>query len=138
MSKDPNINPLTVEYFCFEQDELWKMRDDELILFAKKELLLAGIIRASHEINNSFVVRSINAYPVIKKGYQNHVNIIKDYFKSFTNIHPIGRSGMFKYNNQDHAIATGIYAARNIVNKEFNLDIWNINSEGIYVEGEIN
>jgi hypothetical protein len=25
---------------------------------------------------------------------------------------PIGRSGMFKYNNQDHAIATGLLAAR--------------------------
>ena len=44
---------------------------------------------------------------------------------------------MFKYNNQDHAIATGMYMARNLINKDFDIDIWNINSEGIYVEGEI-
>ena len=44
---------------------------------------------------------------------------------------------MFKYNNQDHAIATGMYAARNIVKDNFYVDIWKINSEGIYVESDI-
>ena len=44
---------------------------------------------------------------------------------------------MFKYNNQDHAIATGLYAARNLSQKD-KIDIWNINSEGIYQEGETN
>ena len=43
---------------------------------------------------------------------------------------------MFKYNNQDHAIATGIYAARNLTEANHNIDIWNINSEGVYLEGE--
>ena len=45
---------------------------------------------------------------------------------------------MFKYNNQDHAIATGIYEARNVINKDNQVDIWSINSEGIYVESNIN
>ena len=44
---------------------------------------------------------------------------------------------MFKYNNQDHAIATGLYAARNLENFDNKIDIWKINSEGIYQEGEI-
>ena len=130
-------NPVTVEYFCFKNEEIWKKKDIEIISFAKKELLLAGIIDDSHTINNSFVVRSFDAYPVIEKNYEKYVDIIRNYLNSFLNIHPIGRSGMFKYNNQDHAIATGMYAARNIINDKFKLDIWNINSEGIYVEGEI-
>ena len=44
---------------------------------------------------------------------------------------------MFKYNNQDHAMATGMYAARNIISKDKFIDIWKINSEGIYVESDI-
>ena len=40
-------------------------------------------------------------------------------------------------NNQDHAIATGLYAARNLASKEKKIDIWKINSEGIYQEGEV-
>ena len=44
---------------------------------------------------------------------------------------------MFKYNNQDHAIATGLYAARNLENEKHKIDIWQINSEGVYQEGEI-
>jgi len=137
MSDKDNKNPLTVEYFCFQDDFLWKMTDNEIISYAIKELLLAGIINTEHLIKNSFVVRSVKAYPVIEKNYEHHVNVIKEYFSSFLNLHPIGRSGMFKYNNQDHAIATGMYAARNIINDSFNIDIWNINSEGIYVEGNI-
>ena len=83
-----------------------------------------------------FIVRSLDAYPVIKKGYQEEVEKIKSYISRFKNLHPIGRSGMFKYNNQDHAIATGIYAARNLTEVNHNIDIWNINSEGVYLEGE--
>ena len=136
MSKDPNINPLTVEYFCFEEDQVWKMNKDELISLAEQELRFTKLINESNKIINGFIVRSLDAYPVIKKGYQEEVEKIKSYISRFKNLHPIGRSGMFKYNNQDHAIATGIYAARNLTEANHNIDIWNINSEGVYLEGE--
>ena len=45
---------------------------------------------------------------------------------------------MFKYNNQDHAIATGMYAARNLISEGKKIDIWKINSEGVYLEGDKN
>ena len=71
------------------------------------------------------------------KDYEKHVLVIKNYLNNFSNLYPIGRSGMFKYNNQDYAIATGIYMASNLIDENFDVDIWNINSEGVYVEGEI-
>jgi len=138
MSTSNNINPITVEYFAFKNEEIWKMKDHELVAFAINELLIANIINNTHLVSNSFIVRSANAYPVIEKGYEKYVNIIKEYFSNFSNLHPIGRSGMFKYNNQDHAIATGIYEARNVINKDNQVDIWSINSEGIYVESNVN
>ena len=137
MSDNKNKNPVTVEYFCFDNDKIWNLNDQEIISFAISELKLAGIINNSNSIENSFIVRSLNAYPVIAKDYEKHVLVVKNYLNNFSNLFPIGRSGMFKYNNQDHAIATGMYMARNLIDENFDIDIWNINSEGVYVEGEI-
>jgi hypothetical protein len=41
---------------------------------------------------------------------------------------------MFKYNNQDHAIATGLLAARTALGIG-NFDPWLVNTDGIYQEG---
>jgi len=39
---------------------------------------------------------------------------------------------MFKYNNMDHSILTGIYAAKNILGEKN--DIWNVNADQEYHE----
>ena len=70
-------------------------------------------------------------------GYEKLVDEIRKYLSRFSNLEIIGRSGMFKYNNQDHAIATGLYAARNVISGKNLIDIWKINSEGIYQEGQV-
>jgi hypothetical protein len=54
-------------------------------------------------VSDGFVVRSTSAYPVIQIGSQKHVEAIKAWLDQFENLMPIGRSGMFKHNNQDHA-----------------------------------
>ena len=41
---------------------------------------------------------------------------------------------MHKYNNQDHAMMTGLLAARNILGGTFNL--WRINTDAEYAEEE--
>ena len=137
MSPDININPVTVEYFCYETDELWGFSDDDLIQLAEKELRLCGLLNEKNFIKRGFVIRSLKAYPVIKMGYEEPVEEIRRYLSQFTNLAIIGRSGMFKYNNQDHAIATGLYAARNVISGKNLIDIWKINSEGIYQEGQV-
>ena len=112
------------------------MDEKQLMALAEEELRKTKLINEANKVLNGFTVRSLNAYPVIKKGYQEDVDNVKNFLNKFKNLFPIGRSGMFKYNNQDHAIATGLYAARNLENSESKIDIWKINSEGIYQEGE--
>ena len=137
MSPNLNINPVTVEYFCYETDELWNFNDSQLIKLAEKELKKCGLMNEKNFIKTGFVVRSLKAYPVIEMGYEKLVDEIKNYLSAFKNLSIIGRSGMFKYNNQDHAIATGLYAARNTISNKNPIDIWKINSEGIYQEGQV-
>ena len=61
------------------------------------------------------------------------IQFIKSWLKTQSEITAIGRSGMFKYNNQDHAMATGIYAARNYLGIG-KYDPWEVNVDGEYQE----
>ena len=130
MSVDGNY-PLTLEYFCFENDELWNKKNDEIIEYGLKEL--KSIFDVEFNVVHSAISRSPKAYPVIKTGYQVHIDIIKEWLSSLPNITAIGRSGMFKYNNQDHAMATGLYAVRNLLGKG-SFDPWEVNVDGEYHE----
>ena len=130
MSVDGNY-PLTLEYFCFENDELWNKKNDEIIEYGLKEL--KSIFDVEFNVVHSAISRSPKAYPVIKTGYQVHIDIIKEWLSSLPNITAIGRSGMFKYNNQDHAMATGLYAARTLMGLG-NFDPWEVNVDGEYHE----
>ena len=44
------------------------------------------------------------------------------------------RSGMHKYNNQDHAMMTAMLTARNILAGELLYDVWNVNQDAEYHE----
>ena len=123
--------PLTLEYFCFESDEIWNKKNDEIIEYGLKEL--RSIFDVEFNVVHSAVSRSPKAYPVIKTGYQVHIDIIKEWLSSLPNITAIGRSGMFKYNNQDHAMATGLYAARTLMGIG-DFDPWEVNVDGEYHE----
>ena len=133
-SKDMSIEgtyPLTLEYFCFEYDKIWKQNNQDIIEFALEEL--KKIFDDDFNVIHSEVTRNAKAYPVIRTGYQEHIYTIKNWLKSLENITAIGRSGMFKYNNQDHAMATGMYAARTLLGVG-DYDPWEVNVDGEYHE----
>jgi protoporphyrinogen oxidase len=132
MAGRPGLNPLTVEYFCFRGDEVWDAPDHVLIERAKRELAHMKIVRPD-QVLSGFVVRSDKAYPVIEIGYERHIATIKGWLDQFHNLLPIGRSGMFKYNNQDHAIATGLLAARTALGVQ-RFDPWLVNIDAEYHE----
>jgi protoporphyrinogen oxidase len=124
--------PLSVEYFVFtEKDELWKADDQCLIKLAASELEKMGLIKIM-EVIDGFVVREKDSYPVYYTGYQSQFEILKNYLSQFSNLQLVGRAGMYKYNNQDHALLTGLLAARNFLGEKN--DIWSINTEDEYLE----
>jgi len=132
MADRPDVSPVTVEYFTFQNDEIWNRSDDDLIKLATQELEQMKIIKAGQVIAG-FVMRNTKAYPVIEIGFQEHINVIKAWLDQFENFQCIGRSGMFKYNNQDHAIMTGLLAARTAMGVG-RYDPWLVNNEAEYLE----
>ena len=133
MASRPGLSPMTIEYFTFPGDGIWDAPDDALKDRVVRELEHMRILRRD-QVLSGFVVRSDKAYPVIEIGHENHIATIKTWLDGFENLLPIGRSGMFKYNNQDHAMATGLLAARTALGIE-RFDPWLVNIDAEYHEG---
>ena len=133
MASRPGLSPMTIEYFTSPGDGVWEAPDAELRERVIAELEHMRIVRRD-QVLGSFVVRSDKAYPVIEIGYERHIAVIKAWLDGFENLLPIGRSGMFKYNNQDHAMYTGILAARTVLGIG-QFDPWLVNIDAEYHEG---
>lgn len=134
MLKNKSHTSLSCEYFCSEKDDLWSFSDKKLTDLSKKELISMKIVSENAKLIQSNIVRVKNAYPVYDKVYTKHMSKIEKYLKTLPNFQLIGRGGMFKYNNMDHSIFTGILAARNILFKQKKYDLWKINQDDEYLE----
>jgi protoporphyrinogen oxidase len=125
---------LGLEYFCFEGDGLWSAPDRDLIALAKKEVAKIGLV-SPDEVIDACVVRQAKAYPVYDEQYRDNVAAIRlDLETSYPTLHMVGRNGMHRYNNQDHAMMTAMLTARNIVAGARLYDVWNVNEDAEYHE----
>ncbi len=132
MVPDSSKTCLGMEYFVFENDELWSSPDDKLLEMARREIVQLGLVH-SDEIEDGTVVRMQKAYPMYDPGWAERVETIRVYAEAnLRNLQFVGRNGMHKYNNQDHSMMTALCAARNICGAD--LDLWAINSEPDYHE----
>ncbi|OFW22420.1 MAG: FAD-dependent oxidoreductase [Acidobacteria bacterium RIFCSPLOWO2_02_FULL_65_29] len=131
MVPDPKMSCLGLEYFCFEGDGLWTMKDADLIALGTREMAAIGLIDPSTVVDGT-VVRMPKAYPVYDEGYEAALEIVKHYLLPFTNLQVAGRNGMHKYNNQDHSMVTAMLAVQNLCGERH--DVWAVNAEDEYHE----
>ncbi len=123
-----------LEYFCFEHDGLWDSTDAELIELATKELRQIGLCQEGDVLDGT-IVRQKKAYPVYDDDYARHVATISDELEArFPNLHLVGRNGMHKYNNQDHAMMTAMLCVENILADTKLYDLWQVNGDAEYHE----
>jgi hypothetical protein len=132
MVPDPSKTALGLEYFCTEGDALWTTPDTELIERGKREIDRLGLARYS-DVEDGCVVRVPKAYPVYDSEYREHLDRVREFVDGLENFQTIGRNGLHRYNNQDHAMLTGILAVRNMVLGQAN-DLWSVNTDQEYHE----
>lgn len=134
MVPDSDYCSYGLEYFCFEGDGLWTTRDPELIELATREIQEVNLA-ASADVVDGCVIRQPKAYPVYDDVYQEHVNTIRKALdQNCPTLHLVGRNGMHKYNNQDHAMMTAMLTAENILAGERKYDVWAVNQDAEYHE----
>jgi protoporphyrinogen oxidase len=131
---DPSMCCYGLEYFCFEGDGLWTSSDEALIALATRELAQLGLCRPE-DVRDGCVVRQPKAYPVYDAEYVRHVATLRNELHAhYPGLHLVGRNGMHKYNNQDHAMMTAILTARNILAGVPLYDPWRVNQDAEYHE----
>jgi protoporphyrinogen oxidase len=134
MVPDESLIVLGLEYFCFEGDGLWTSSDEDLAALARQEIDKIGLMR-SGDVVDACVVRQPKAYPVYDDHYRDHVQAVRSELEAaYPTLHLVGRNGMHKYNNQDHAMMTGMLVAANIMAGARLYDQWRVNEDAVYTE----
>jgi protoporphyrinogen oxidase len=135
--KDKQTTILCLEYWCFENDDLWKKSEAEMGALAEQELRILKLIKPQHLVVNVHLLHIPKCYPVYETGYATPVNIVQNYIQSIPGLLAIGRYGAFKYNNQDHSILMGLLACKQI-DTGVDQGLWEINTDSDYQEeGEV-
>jgi protoporphyrinogen oxidase len=80
------------------------------------------------------VVREPKTYPAYFGTYD-RFDEIRKWLDGYSNLFPIGRNGMHRYNNQDHSMLTAMTAVDNIMQgRTDKSNIWEVNTEQDYHE----
>src|SRR5215212_8426754 len=132
MVPDPRKASIGLEFFCFEGDHLWTMKDEDLIELGKRELHQLGLARPE-QIERGFVVRVHKAYPMYDADYAERVAVIRGWLEGVGNLTQVGRNGLHRYNNSDHSMLTAMRAVDNLLDGTRH-DIWAVNAESVYHE----
>jgi protoporphyrinogen oxidase len=123
---------LGLEYFVDEGDHLWAAADDDLIARGTRELASLNLVKPEN-VQAGFVVRMPKAYPIYDNNYKKNVQVLRDWLgEHATNVFPVGRNGMHKYNNQDHSMYTAMLSVENMFGAQH--DIWAVNVDEEYHE----
>jgi hypothetical protein len=79
------------------------------------------------------VIRVPKAYPVYDAEYRDYLDVVRAFVDGLENLQTVGRNGLHRYNNQDHAMLTGMLAVRNVTRGERH-DLWSVNTDQVYHE----
>ena len=115
-------------------DETWNRSGRRTDRAGQAELGILGLVRPV-EVERGFVVRMPKAYPFYDAGVQEATSTSCGRWlaDNAPNVHPVGRNGMHRYNNQDHSMFTALLTVENIIDGTHH-DVWDVNVEEDYHE----
>lgn len=125
---------LGFEYFTLPHDDLWIAGDECLGNIVENDLRALGVDPS--EMNHVMTVKSQHAYPIYDAGRERNVVRIRDYIRqNHPTLLPIGRNGMHRYDNQDHAMLSALHSVARYFGE--NADPWQVNTDLKYHESGI-
>jgi hypothetical protein len=97
-------------------------------------MAILGLCKAEDVVGGA-VVRQEKAYPVYDDDYAANVEAMRNELETrYPTLHMVGRNGMHRYNNQDHAMMTAMLTVENIAAGSRVYNIWNVNEDAEYHE----
>ena len=122
---------LGFEYFVGPDGDLLTADDERMRNIVEEDLRALGV--DDSEVEHVMVVRSRFAYPICDPVRDRSVARIRDFLRrEYPSLHPIGRNGMHRYDNQDHAMLSAMHS----VDRYFGVDVdpWQVNTDRGYHE----
>lgn len=122
---------LGFEYFVGPDGDLLTADDELLKGIVGDDLRALGLDDCA--VDHVMIVRSKFAYPIYDPARDESVGRIRDFLRrNYPSLHPIGRNGMHRYDNQDHAMLSAIRSVGRYFGE--NVDPWQVNSDRFYHE----
>jgi len=106
---------LCVEIFCSVGDDTWQQRDSELIEATLIDLERLGFV-ARTRVQDAWLARIPNAYPIYRTGYKAVMRQVHAKLKRWPTLHLCGRTGTFRYLNMDAVFKQAIQSAAALCN----------------------
>lgn len=123
---------LGFEYFIGPGGDLWNATDEDLTELVGEDLRILGLDPST--IEKVMFVRSRFAYPIHDPTRARGVVRIRDYLREHhPSLHPMGRNGMHRYDNQDHAMLSALHSVGRYFGEQVT-DPWHVNTERAYHE----
>ena len=114
---DPNLpSQVVFEFSCQENDEIWNMSREGLLETAISGAVHLGLFSAEMVLGAD-ISRRAYAYPIYDLTYAKNTSVVLDALESIDDSVTCGRQGLFRYNNMDHSIEMGKYAALEVLGK---------------------
>ena len=125
---------LGVEYFCFEGDEIWEMRDERgRRRWRPRSSRAIGLLDGDEGLQRGQGHGCPRRIRCTTQTYREAVAEIRGYLEHFENLKTFGRNGLHRYNNQDHSMWTAILATLSYTDG-ISRDVWSVNPKAEYLE----
>ncbi len=122
---------LGLEYFVGPDGDLMAADDEHFEGIVAQDLRALGIDDSAME--HIMFVRSPFAYPIRDPAGNAGVARIRDFLRrEYPSLHPIGRNGMHRYDNQDHAMLSAMRSVARYFGSD--VDPWQVNTDRAYHE----
>lgn len=118
---DPGMAPpgqtsLCLEIFCDEGDARWRQDEAALVDECARELDRLGLVGYDRVIAGA--ARHVpNAYPVFRVGYRQPLREVLDAVAAIENLHVVGRTGAYRYENMDQVAESSLALAAELVQR---------------------
>jgi protoporphyrinogen oxidase len=128
---------LILEIACNFNDEIWNAPDKVIFQRCVLDLKRLGLFDTSL-IKDYFTTKVQHGYPIYDLNYFEKIEKTMELLRGIDNLIPIGRQGLYRYNNMDHSIKMGFLTAEHIIHGGLEARIFSIASESVAFEIERN
>lgn len=118
----PGKTSVCFDITSFSDSPAWQMTDEEITKRVIDDSVRIGYLEEK-DIKDQLVVRIKYAYPYYDLEYKSKLDVIVPFLEN-GNVHLLGRTGIFRYNNSDNSIEMGFDLADQFLNKKERVSVY--------------